>query len=148
MKKFIFAAATALFLTTGQGLSAQEATPHASAPMNPEEMAKRRTEQMAEQLGLSKEQQEKVYQLNLQQMEQMAKMHHERKEREESDKADREKQMSEMRAKQEQHAALMKEILDEKQYAKWEQLQREQRDHHRGGPRGKHPHRPAGAGPR
>lgn len=148
MKKLIFAAATALFLTVGQGLSAQEATPHAPAPMNPEEMAKRRTEQMAEQLGLSKEQQEKVYQLNLQQMEQMAKMRHERKERKESDKADREKRMNELRAKQEQHAAQMKEILSEEQYAKWEQLQREQRDRHRGGPRGKHPHRPAGAGSR
>lgn len=145
MKKLIFAAATALFLTAGQGLLAQEATPHAHPSMKPEEMAKRRTEQMAEQLGLSKEQQEKVYQLNLQQMEQMTKMRQERADRE---KADRETHKNKVRAQHEQHAAQMKDILSEEQYTKWEQLQREQRDRHRGGPRGKHPHRPAGAGPR
>lgn len=140
MKKTIFAAATALLLMAGTALSAQAQQAGAQRTFDPETTAKQRTAEMVQKLGLDKEQEAKVYALNLQQAEQMQQMREERKARQEQQTADRDKMRAEMKSKREAHAAEMKRILTDEQYKKWEQMQHEQMGRHRGGPRGQHPH--------
>lgn len=140
MKKIIFAATTALLLMAGATLSAQEQQPRAQRTFDPETTAKERTAELVQKLGLNKEQEAKVYALNLEQAKQMQQMREERKARHEQQTADRDKMRAEMKSKHEARAAEMKRILTDEQYKKWEQMQREQMGRHRGGPHGKHPH--------
>lgn len=89
---------------------------------DPEDFAKRQTAQLKEELDLNKEQEEKVYDLNLESIKKMSKL------REEMQSGGgfegmREK-MTEIREEQNKK---MKEILSEKQYTKYEKFQEERR---------------------
>ncbi|MFW5756171.1 MAG: hypothetical protein ACOCWK_06185 [Tangfeifania sp.] len=89
---------------------------------DPEEFAKRQTAQLKEELDLNKEQEEKVYDLNLESIKKMSKL------REEMQSGGgfegmREK-MTEIREEQNKK---MKEILSEKQWTKYEKFQEERR---------------------
>lgn len=133
MKKMIFTAATALFLLAGSALTAQERQGRAPRQMNPEQMAKMRTEQLTKELGLNAEQSEKVYQLNLAQMQQMQQMREASKQQKQED---RKAMREQMRAGREQQKSEMKAILTDEQYKQWEQLEQQRREGH-----GQHPHR-------
>jgi len=89
---------------------------------DPEDFAKRQTAQLKEELDLNKEQEEKVYDLNLESIKKMNKL---REERQSGGGFEgmREK-MTEIREEQNKK---MKEILSEEQWTKYEKLQEERR---------------------
>jgi len=89
---------------------------------DPEDFAKRQTAQLKEELDLNKEQEEKVYDLNLESIKKMNKL---REERQSGGGFEgmREK-MTEIREEQNKK---MKEILSKKQWTKYEKLQEERR---------------------
>jgi len=90
---------------------------------DPKEMAKRQTEELTKELGLNKEQQEKVQALNLKNAEQMSAMRQEAMNSGGDREAMREK-MTKVRAEQE---TKMKEILTDAQYEKYQKYMEERR---------------------
>ncbi len=89
---------------------------------DPEDFAKRQTAQLKEELDLNKEQEEKVYDLNLESVKKMNKLRDERQSGGGFDGM-REK-MTEIREEQNKK---MKEILSKKQWTKFEKFQEERR---------------------
>jgi len=92
---------------------------------DPEEMAKRQTENLKEALDLNKDQEKTVYELNLKTGKEMAKM---REEAGGDREAMRDKFM-EMREKQNKE---MKKILTDSQWTKYEKYLEERRNRRRG----------------
>lgn len=107
MKKQILAAVTACCLMAGAQVFAQKPERDQAARQRPtaEQMAQRKTDRMAEQLGLNDSQKEQVYTLNLQQIQRM------------------EQQREQMRQAQQAEAEEMKKILTDEQFAAWKQQQ-------------------------
>lgn len=95
----------------------------------PEEMAKRQTDQIKEKCGLDKDQEKKVYDLNLKSGKEMAKMRSEMQGGGGPSDAMREK-MSKMRDDQNKE---MKKILSADQYVKYEKYLEERRAARQGG---------------
>ena len=95
----------------------------------PEEMAKRQTDQIKEKCGLDKDQEKKVYDLNLTSGKEMAKMRSEMQGGGGPSDAMREK-MSKMRDDQNKE---MKKILSADQYVKYEKYLEERRAARQGG---------------
>ncbi len=89
----------------------------------PEEMAKRQTEQIKEKCGLDKEQEKKVYELNLKSGKEMAKMRSEMQGGGGMSDSMRDK-MAKMRENQNKE---MKKILTAAQYTKYEKYLEERR---------------------
>ena len=117
MKKQILAAVTACCLMAGAQVFAQKPERDQAARQRPtaEQMAQRKTDRMAEQLGLNDSQKEQVYTLNLQQIQRMEQM---------------------QQARQTQ-AEEMKKILTDEQFAAWQQqLQRAEQPRWGNGNRG------------
>lgn len=117
MKKWIIGAALLVFASL-QLVAQQEKREQ----INPEELAKKATEKMAAELQLSEEQKSQILSLNLEQ----AKKRQVEMERE---MTARKARTEEMKAHQEK----IKEILTEKQRAKWEEIKLEQREKRRPG---------------
>lgn len=104
-----------LFLMSAMGMAQPR-------DFDPEDLAKRQTAQLKEELDLNEDQEKKVYDLNLESTKKMSKL------REEMQSGGgfegmREK-MTEIREEQNKN---MKEILTEKQWAKYEKYQEERR---------------------
>lgn len=117
MKKWIIGAALLAF--TSLQVAAQQGK---REQVNPEERAKKATEKMATELGLSEEQKSQILELNLEQ----AKRRQAEMDREmELRKA----RMEEMKAHQEK----VQQILTEEQRTKWEEIKQEQRGKRRPG---------------
>lgn len=93
---------------------------------DPEQMAKRQTERLDERLELTKDQEEKVYALNLDTGKKMQKM----RESNDGDFEGMREQMLELRNKQN---AKMKDILTDKQWKEYEKYQEERRERMRDG---------------
>ncbi len=90
--------------------------------VDPEEMAKRQTEQLKEALDLNADQEKQVYELNLKTGKKMRSM------REEMSAGSRPEGMREkMAAMREEQNAKMKEILNEAQWKKYEKYLEERR---------------------
>ena len=107
MKKRIFAAAVALCLLAGTSAFAQDSkkVPMTKERPTAEQMAKGRTERMAEKLNLNETQSKQLYEINLQ------------------DIKDMQKQAEQMRANRKAQAEKMKGILTPEQFEQWKQMQ-------------------------
>ena len=92
-------------------------------PVDPEEMAKRQTEQLKEQLSLNKDQEKQVYELNLETSKQMRALRDQTRNSGGGFEGMREK-MGEIREKQN---TKMKEILTESQWGKYQKYLEERR---------------------
>jgi Spy/CpxP family protein refolding chaperone len=117
MKKWIIGAALLVF-TSLQLAAQQERKPQP----NPEERAKKITERMAMELGLSEDQKSQILALNLDQAKK-------RQAEMEQEAAERTARMEEMKTHREQIDA----ILTEEQRSKWEEIKMEQREKRRPG---------------
>ncbi|GAB3230847.1 DUF4890 domain-containing protein [Algoriphagus aestuariicola] len=117
MKKWIIGAALLVF-TSLQLAAQQERKPQP----NPEERAKKITERMAMELGLSEDQKSQILALNLDQAKK-------RQAEMEQEAAERTARMEEMKTHREQIDA----ILTEEQLSKWEEIKMEQREKRRPG---------------
>lgn len=107
MKKRIFAAAVVLCLLAGTSAFAQDSkkVPMTKERPTAEQMAKGRTERMAEKLNLNETQSKQLYEINLQ------------------DIKDMQKQAEQMRANRKAQAEKMKGILTPEQFEQWKQMQ-------------------------
>ncbi|HKJ79071.1 MAG TPA: DUF4890 domain-containing protein [Prolixibacteraceae bacterium] len=94
---------------------------------DPEEMAKRQTERLKETLDLSKDQEKKVYELNLESGKEMSKL---RDQRGSGNNDGMREKMSEIRDGQNEK---MKKILTDKQWVKYEKYLEERRERMREG---------------
>ena len=90
--------------------------------MNPEEMAKRQTEQIKEAVGLNEKQEKQVYELNLESGKKMRAM---REQNQGGGFEGMREKMTEFRAEQDKK---MKTILTEVQWKKYEKFQEERRE--------------------
>ncbi len=117
MERKITGLVAALLLTFG--LQAQDGRP---APKSQEEMAKHRTERMTEELGLSKDQVEKVHALNLKDAAEMTERRQERAEKREEQKERSEEARELRRAHMVEREQEMKAILSPEQFAKYQEL--------------------------
>ncbi|MDN3669254.1 periplasmic heavy metal sensor [Echinicola jeungdonensis] len=86
---------------------------------NPEKMAQKITDKMAEKLELSEDQKQKVYQLHLDRLQKRKEQHQEMMEKR---KAMREK----MEAEHKENQAKLEEILTPEQKAKWEEIKKDE----------------------
>lgn len=89
--------------------------------VNPEEMAKRQTEQIKEAVGLDEKQEKQVYDLNLEAGKKMREL---REQNQGGDFEGMREKMQEIRADQDKK---MKEILSEAQWKKYQRYQEERR---------------------
>ena len=131
MKKRIFAVLAACCLLAAPALHAQRP---AHRQRTAEEMAKYRTERMAEQLKLDDVQQQQIYRSNLDFAQQMRRLHAERRAASDTTArtADRER-MQELYAS---YDAQLKKNLSRDQYRQWSEQQERYRQgmrHRRGG---------------
>ncbi len=110
------------------------AQPQGPRNMNPEESAKRQTEQIKEAVGLNADQEKKVYDLNLEMSKKMQEMF------QQNQGGGFEAMREKMTKLREDQSAKMKEILTAEQYAKYEKYMEERRSQR--GPGG-----PGGGGP-
>ncbi len=121
MKRFlkIVMIVVAVFATTS--LSAQPGPQGRGQrqPMKPEEMAQMMTQRMTDSLNLSKEQQTKVYDLNLAMINNRPMMRRDQQQTPEQRQAARQELMK----SQQDYRTKLKAILTEEQYAKWEKEQ-------------------------
>ncbi|MCX2741398.1 hypothetical protein [Pontibacter anaerobius] len=103
---------------------------HKGERKSPEERAQAKTERMDKELDLSKSQAKKVKALYLKE----AKEHKEKrahfKKGDKKDAAAREQMRAEMMAAHQRHNEEMKDILNKKQYAKYEEIQAKKRAKH------------------
>lgn len=113
-------AAVVLVMMSGSVLFAQQGGQRGGAGMDPKEMAKMNTERLAERLKLSKEQQEKIYQINLAQTEQMRKAFEAG-----ANGGDREAMRERRMKMREESDKKILEVLDEKQKAEYKKMQEE-----------------------
>lgn len=128
MKKLLMIAA--LFTMTFAGAFAQRGQgSQQKEPMTPEQRAEKMTMKMTEELGLSEDQKQKIYQINLENAE---KRQVQREAMEEERKAKREEMQAQTKAQNEQIVA----ILTPEQKTKWEEVKKENRKEIRGGTRG------------
>jgi formyltetrahydrofolate synthetase len=123
MKKLGF-----LFVAVVLGTTLSMAQPQ--GPRNPEDMAKRQTEQIKEAVGLNSDQEKKVYDLNLEMSKKMQAMF------QENQGGDREAMREKMTALREDQNKKMKEILTDEQWGKYEKYLEERRSRFGGGPGG------------
>jgi hypothetical protein len=124
MKKLGF-----LFVAVVLGTTLSMAQPQGPRNMNPEDMAKRQTEQIKEAVGLSSDQEKEVYDLNLEMSKKMQAMFRE------NQGGDREAMREKMTALREDQNKKMKEILTDEQWPKYEKYLEERRSRFGGGGR-------------
>jgi Spy/CpxP family protein refolding chaperone len=137
MKKLLIIAA--IFTMTFAGAFAQrgQGGPRGGQQkesMTPEQRAERMTNKMTEELGLSEDQKQKIYQINLENAE---KRQVQREAMVEERKAKREEMQAQTKAQNEQIEA----ILTPEQKTKWEEVKKENRKEIREGSRGGRGHR-------
>jgi Spy/CpxP family protein refolding chaperone len=133
MKKLIMIAA--IFTMTFAGAFAQRGQgSQQKEPMTPEQRAEKMTMKMTEELGLSEDQKQKIYQINL---ENAQKREAQRAAMEEERKANRSEMQAQAKAQNEQIEA----ILTPEQKTKWEEVKKENRKEIREGSRGGRGHR-------
>lgn len=118
MRKSFFIAMMSMAVLFTTSIYAQSPAPH--HPMgrqkpNPEQIAQRMTERMSEELQLSPEQSEKLYELNLNRI----KKH-------QADKQAHHEQMQADRAKSDES---LQQILTPEQYAEWQKIKAERKEH-------------------
>ena len=129
MKKVLFAALALLFSMSifAQGPRRE---------FKPEEMATRQADHMKKGLDLNEKQYQEVYNLYLKRAEEMKTKF---ANRQEAPQMSREARREEMKKQQEAWDASMKQILNKKQYAKYQEMkQKEQERSKHGNPRGNH----------
>ncbi len=118
MKKSIMGAMTAVALFIGTNLwaqnHAQHHNPHHQAP-SAEQMAQRMTERMTEELKLSPEQSKQLYELNYSRIQQH--------------QAEKKAQFEKMQAARANADAQMQQILTPEQYAEWQRIKSERKEH-------------------
>jgi len=122
MKKILFVFMVSILVTTisyAQNRGGQR-------NFDPEEIAKRQTEELKETLDLKKDQEKKVYELNLKNGKKMAEM------RQNSD-GDREAMRASFMKLREEQNKEMKKILSDTQYKKYEKYLEERRNRRGGG---------------
>ena len=129
MKKIGF-----LLIAVLLGTAMSMAQPGGQRNMDPEEMAKRQTEQLKEALGLNKDQEKKVYDLSLDTSKKRAKMFQEMRDSGGGFDGMRDK----MQALRDDENKKMKAILTDEQWTKYEKYQEERRNRRgQGGPGGR-----------
>ena len=106
------------------GTAMSMAQPGGQRNMDPEEMAKRQTEQLKEALGLNEDQEKKVYDLNLENAKKRAEMFEEMRESGSGFEGMRDK----MEALREDENKKMKAILTDEQWTKYEKYMEERRN--------------------
>ena len=92
----------------------------------PEEMATKRTAQMTKDLNLTEDQQATILALNVQNAEAFGKLRG--KNRNELSDEERKEIRSKMKELQASNQKAMKEVLDDEQYTKWDEMQKERMD--------------------
>ncbi|MCG6190979.1 DUF4890 domain-containing protein [Maribellus maritimus] len=122
MKKLGF-----LFVAIVFGITLCIAQPQGPRNMNPEDMAKRQTEQIKEAVGLNSDQEKKVYDLNLETSKKMQAMFRE------NQGGDRSAMREKMTAVREEQNKKMKAILTNEQWSKYEKYLEERRSRFGGG---------------
>lgn len=133
MKKLIMIAA--IFMMTYAGAFAQRGQgSQQKEPMTPEQRAEKMTMKMTEELGLSEDQKQKIYKINL---ENSQKREAQRAAMEQERKANRSEMQAQAKAQNEQIEA----ILTPEQKTKWEEVKKENRKEIREGSRGGRGHR-------
>jgi hypothetical protein len=121
-----------LLIAVVLGTTMSIAQPQGGRNMNPEEMAKRQTEQIKEAVGLDKAQEKKVYDLNLESSKQMQAMF------QEGQGGGMDGMREKMTKMREEQNKKMKAILTEAQWPKYEKYQEEMRARRgQGGPGGR-----------
>ena len=121
MKKLGF-----LFVVIVLGTSLSMAQPQGQRNMNPEDMAKRQTEQIKEAVGLNSDQEKIVYDLNLESSKKMQALF------QENQGGDREAMREKMNVLREEQNEKMKGILTADQWSKYEKYLEERRSRGRG----------------
>ncbi len=118
---------------------------HKGERKSPEERAKVRTERMTQELDLSKAQAKKVEALYLKETKEREAKRANFKKGDKKDAAGREQMRAERMAAHQRHNEELKDILNKKQYAKYEEMQAQKREqmkarHEKGGKgkRGQH----------
>ncbi|SMD42596.1 protein of unknown function [Aquiflexum balticum DSM 16537] len=130
MKKLIMIAA--IFMMTYAGAFAQRG--QQKEMQSPEQRAEKMTAKMTEELGLSEDQKQKIYQINLENAKK-------RQEQRESMQAEREAKRAEMQAQAKAQNDQIEAILTPEQKTKWEEVKKENRKEIREGSRGGKGHR-------
>ncbi len=125
MKKLGF-----LFVAIVLGTTLSMAQPQGPRNMNPEDMAKRQTEQIKEAVGLNSDQEKKVYDLSLEMSKKMRTMF------QENQGGDREAMREKMTTLRGEQNKKMKEILTADQWSKYEKYLEDRRSRFGGGPGG------------
>lgn len=118
---------------------------HKGERKSPEERAKARTERMTKELGLSKAQEKKVEALYLKEAKERQTKRADFRKENRQNSANREQMRSEMMAAHKRHNEELKNILDKKQYAKYEEQQAQRHEqmkarHQEKGGKGKRSH--------
>ncbi|WP_423148209.1 hypothetical protein [Rubrolithibacter danxiaensis] len=116
MKKLLFTAT--LFLGLVSLGMAQDTT--AKQKINPEERAKKKTEMLTEKLSLTKDQQEKIYAINLEQAKQAEQFRQEAKEAREK--------MVDRRALMKKNEDKINSILNDKQKKEYEDMKKQRQE--------------------
>ena len=116
---------------------------------SPEERAKARAERLSKELDLNKSQARKVEALYLKEAKERDSKRANFKRGDKKDAASREQMRAEMMAAHQRHSEEMKDILNKKQYAKYEELQAKRREqmkarHQEKGGKGKRGHHERG----
>jgi periplasmic protein CpxP/Spy len=137
MKKLIMIAA--IFMMTYAGAFAQRGQDNRKGGQQkemqtPEQRAEKMTMKMTEELGLSEDQKQKIYQINLENAQK-------RQEQRESMQVEREAKRAEMQAKAKAQNDQIEAILTPEQKTKWEEVKMENRKEIREGSRGGRGHR-------
>ncbi|TPE45167.1 DUF4890 domain-containing protein [Pontibacter mangrovi] len=122
---------------------------HKGERKSPEERAEARTERLTKELDLNKSQAKKVKALHLKEAKEREAKRANFKRGDRKDAANREQMRSEMMAAHQRHNEEMKDILNKKQYAKYEEMQAQKREqmkakHHKKGGKGKRGHQEKG----
>lgn len=112
MKKLVLFLTIALFATSG--LFAQQ-----RQRATPEERAKRQTETLVKELGLTEDQQKKVYEINLKFAQPQG---------DQSKETDREKLRAQFQKNQEERTAAIKAVLTEDQQKKFDEHQKKMQE--------------------
>ncbi|WP_276499790.1 hypothetical protein [Pontibacter litorisediminis] len=123
---------------------------HKGERKSPEERAKARTERMTQELDLSKAQAKKVEALYLKDTKEREAKRANFKKGDKKDAATREQMRSDMMAAHQRHNDELKDILNKKQYAKYEEMQAKKREqmrdrHQERGGKGKRGHHERGS---
>lgn len=134
MRKIILSALVVTLLTVTATFAQQRGGNANQRGMNPEEMAKRRTEMMTEQLGLSEEQSKSIHALYLAQMAERQKSMPQNQGGERPTETQRAERMKRFQDTQTKLNEDIKKLLNEEQIPKFEKLLKEQQQ--RGSRRG------------